>query len=289
MHETALEFIDMWLFKPDGFDELGGVWPVRIGTNIAKPVYRNGPRQTPYCNMHFIREGQVQLFYGGQQVVLGKGDIFCKFPDTIYSYQIVPGERPLRMTWMTFDGNQARQILAMTGFAEDRPYRRAVVDKDMEIVLQQMFQYCKGHSRKHLMTMYSLMYRIFGKLLPDKDYDPPHTAHDWVRQSLDFIHAYYGEKISVEDVAKYVRLHRTYLSKIFTKEVGMPPSRYLAKMRLDRGKQLLLDSSLTVTEIALSVGYPDIYSFTRAFTRSFGVSPGGFRKGQGRAEHAEED
>jgi AraC-like DNA-binding protein len=281
MQETAVEFVDLWFYKPDGFDELGGVWPVRIGNNIAKPSYKNGPRQTPYCNMHFIREGQVQLFYGGQEVILRKGDIFCKFPNTTYSYQIVPSEKPLRMTWITFDGHQARQILAMTGFAEDKPYRRASVDKDMEIVLQQMFQWCKGDSRKQLMTMYSLMYRIFSKLLPDKDHEPPHTPSDWVRKSLDFIHAYYAEKITVDDVAKYVRLHRTYLSKIFTKEVGVPPSRYLIQMRLDRGKQLLLESMLSVTEIALSVGYPDIYSFTRAFTRRFGLSPGGVRKQTG--------
>ncbi|MEF3302986.1 AraC family transcriptional regulator [Paenibacillus sp. GYB003] len=278
MQETAVEYVDMWFYKPDGFDELGGVWPVRIGNNIAKPNYRNGPRQTPYCNMHFVREGQVELFYGGRQVVLGQGDIFCKFPNTIYSYQIVPGERPLRMAWITFDGHQARHILKMTGFAEDRPYRRGAVDKDMEIVLQQIFQWCKGDSRKQLMTMYSLMYRIFSKLLPDKDFEPSYSQSDWVRKCLDFIHAYYTEKITVADVAKYAGLHRTHMSKIFTKQVGMPPSDYLIKTRLDRGKQLLLESTLSVTEIALSVGYPDIYSFTRAFTRRFGASPNAVRK-----------
>jgi AraC-like DNA-binding protein len=281
MRESAVEFSDLWYYKPDGFDELSGVWPVRIGQNIAKPNYSNGPRQTPYCNIHFIREGKVRLFYGEQQVVLGEGDIFCKFPNTVYTYQIVPSEQTLRMAWITFDGQQARQILTMVGFAEDKPYRRGNIDRDIEIELQQIFQWCKGNNRKQLMTMYSLMFRIFSKLLPDKDIEPQQTPIEWVSRSLDFIHAYYSEKITVEDVAKYVRLHRTYLSKIFKKEVGMPPSHYLIKMRLDRGKQLLLDSPLSVTEIALSVGYPDIYSFTRAFTRCFGVSPNGIRKQSG--------
>lgn len=278
MQETAVEFVDLWFYKPDGFEELGGVWPVRIGHNIAKINYRNGPRQTPYGNMHFIREGRVELFYGGKQVVLGKGDIFCKFPDTIYSYQMVPGDRPLRMTWVTFDGRQAREMLVMTGFSEDQPYRRGALDPDMELVLRQMFEWCKGDSRKHRMTMYSLMYSIFSKLLPDRDYEPLPTHNDWVRKSLDFIHAYYAERITVEDVAKYVRLHRTHLSKIFTKEVGKPPSDYIIQIRLDKGRQLLLESTLSVTEVALSVGYPDIYSFTRAFTRKYGKSPNGMRK-----------
>lgn len=278
MQETAVEFVDLWYYKPDGFDELSGVWPVRIGQNVAKPNYSNGPRQTSYCNMHFIREGKVRLLYGGQQVVLGQGDIFCKFPNTVYTYQLVPSEQDLRMAWITFDGLQAKQILTMSGFAEDRPYRRGGLDKDIEIVLQQIFQWCKGNSRKQLMTMYSLMFRIFSKLMPEKDSEPRQTQNDWVRQSLDFIHAYYSEKITVEDVAQYVRLHRTHFSKIFTKEVGMPPLNYIIEMRLNRGKKLLLESTLSVTEIALSVGYLDIYSFTRAFTRKFGVPPNKVRK-----------
>lgn len=278
MQETATEFVDLWFFKPDGFDELGGIWPVRMGSNIAKPNYRNGPRQTPYCNFHFIHEGRLQLVYGTGQAVLGRGDMFCKFPNTSYTYQIVPGDHPLRMTWITFDGHQARRILTMTGFTEDRPYRRGCVDPDMEIVLANMFRWCKGNSRKQLMTMCSLMYRIFGKLLPDDDREPVRASSDWVRKSLEFIHAHYTEKMTVEDIAAYVNVHRTHLSRLFTREVGMPPSAYLIRLRLERGRQLLVESALTVTEIALSVGYPDIYSFTRAFTRSFGLSPNALRK-----------
>ncbi|MFD0960483.1 AraC family transcriptional regulator [Paenibacillus chungangensis] len=278
MQETPLEFIDIWYYKPDGFAELGGVWPIRIGTNIAKPNYRNGPRQTPYCNIHFIHEGHVKLIYNGGQVVLGKGDMFCKFPNTIYTYRIANPEHPLRMTWITFDGLQAREILLMTGFADEQPFQRGTVDKDMELLLQQMFQRCKGDSRKQLMTMYSLMYRIFSKLLPDARSSDAETPSDWVSKSLDFIHAFYTEKITVDDVARYVGLHRTYMSKIFTREVGMPPSEYLIKTRLEQGKKLLLESALSVTEIALSVGYPDIYSYTRAFTRQFGSSPNAIRK-----------
>ncbi|WP_256760391.1 AraC family transcriptional regulator [Cohnella sp. WQ 127256] len=278
MQETLVEYVDMWYFKPDGFAELGGVWPIRMGTNIAKPTYRIRPRQIPYCNIHFIHDGQVELIYGDRKVVLGKGDMFCKFPNKIYSYQIANPQRHLRMTWFTFDGHQAQQLLTLIGFAQDKPFQRGAVDKDIELVLHQIFQRCKGNGRKHLITMISLMYRIFSKLLPDTDSKLPPSQSDGVNKCLDFIHAYYSEKITVADLSKYVGLHRTYLSKIFTKEVGMPPSDYLIKTRLDQGKQLLQDSSLSVTEIASSVGYPDIYSFTRAFTRRFGCSPNTFRK-----------
>jgi transcriptional regulator GlxA family with amidase domain len=47
---------------------------------------------------------------------------------------------------------------------------------------------------------------------------------------------------------------------------------------MDRGGQLLLDTSMSVTDIALSAGCPDIYSFTRAYPRHFGEPPGFARK-----------
>ncbi|MDF2724820.1 MAG: AraC family transcriptional regulator [Paenibacillus sp.] len=273
MKDNPVEFVDLWFYNLEALSEWTELRPVRIGQNIAKPNYSNGPRQTPYCNMHFIREGKVELSYGGQQVTLSQGDMFCKFPNTVYTYRIVPSNKPLRMAWITFDGAQALHILKMTGFSEHKPYRLGGVDPDVEIVLQQIFQWCMGNSRKQLMMMYSLMYRIFSKLLTEGEEERKHPRNDWVRQSLDFIHAHYTEKITVEDVAKYVCVHRTHLSKIFTKEIGIPPSTYIIVKRLERGRQLLLESALTVTEIALSVGYPDVYSFTRAFTRKYNVSP----------------
>jgi AraC-like DNA-binding protein len=56
------------------------------------------------------------------------------------------------------------------------------------------------------------------------------------------------------------------------------PTHDLIKLRMDRGGQLLLDTSMSVTDIALSAGCPDIYSFTRAYPRHFGEPPGFARK-----------
>ncbi|MOA67458.1 DNA-binding transcriptional regulator AraC [compost metagenome] len=53
----------------------------------------------------------------------------------------------------------------------------------------------------------------------------------------------------------------------------------MQRLKMGKGAQLLRVTDKPVTEIALSIGYPDLYAFTRAFTSYFGLSPTKYRKG----------
>lgn len=64
----------------------------------------------------------------------------------------------------------------------------------------------------------------------------------------------------------------------FKEECGVSPMKYLAKLRMDRAKLLLLEESMSVREVAASVGYSDIYSFSRSFRNNCGCSPLQYRK-----------
>jgi AraC-like DNA-binding protein len=278
MQEFFHEYAERWLHTPDSFDRRGGLFLVHLGHNIAKPNYCTGPRQAAHYTIHFVREGKVEFMSGKESVILGKGDMFCKFPHTTYMYQIVPGETPLRMMWIAFDGNQALELMTLAGFSHERTYRRNVLDKDMDVILQQIYKTPKHLGKKQLANLYGLMYRMFSQLLPEQENATSSQAKElWVQQSLDFIHACYMEKINVNDIATYVGVHRTHFSKTFTEEIGTAPAKYLQNLRLDKAKQMLQQTRLTVTEVALSVGYLDLFSFTRAFTRQFGCSPSRMR------------
>lgn len=245
-----------------------------MGHNIAKLDYGIGPRQKAHYTIHFVREERLQFLYGGHEAELGKGDMFCMFPHTSYTYRVAPSEASLKMIWFAINGSQVPELMALAGLNPDNTYQRKVVDFDLESILHQMTQLPKNLSRKHLVLWNSLMYHIFAKLIPEQEESPaPRTPDFWLRKSLDFIHTCYAEQITVNDIASYVNIHRTHFSKTFTEQVGVPPVKYLQNIRLDKASQLLKQTSLSVTEIALTVGYPDLFSFTRAFTRQFGVSP----------------
>ncbi|KIL41432.1 hypothetical protein SD70_07260 [Gordoniibacillus kamchatkensis] len=280
MQEYAYEFAENIYLTPDDFDKDGGVWPIRLGRNIAKPNYHAGPRIIDYYSLHIVRSGAVQLTYGDQCVRLGQGDIFCLFPHVPYSYKIAASDDPLQLAWIAIDGKQVPALLSRSGLHEHTPYLKSVVSKKVESVFHQLFRTVTNRELKHRLNSCSLLYRLLGLLVcesaarSDIDAEPG----DWIGKSISYMNTHYTENINVQDVASHVGIHRSYYSKKFTEYVGMTPVRYLQKLRMDKAMRLLEESSLTITEIGLSLGYSDSPSFTRAFGNYYGVPPTHFRK-----------
>jgi signal transduction histidine kinase/AraC-like DNA-binding protein/ABC-type sugar transport system substrate-binding protein len=103
-------------------------------------------------------------------------------------------------------------------------------------------------------------------------------AQRLVRQAMAYLHEHYAEPISREDLARYVGMSDDYLTHCFRQEVGMTPIAYLNRYRVDQAKQLLKDTSQSITDIALAVGFSDSGYFSRVFRREVGLSPEAFRR-----------
>ena len=82
---------------------------------------------------------------------------------------------------------------------------------------------------------------------------------------------------TVSDAAEYVGLTEKYLCKLFKEQLGVTPVGFLQQLRADRAAQLLVSTSLSVAEIAESIGIPDPTYFSRFFKRRQGCSPSEYR------------
>jgi len=90
------------------------------------------------------------------------------------------------------------------------------------------------------------------------------------------VHAYRG--IVVDDVLDEVPISRRYLEREFKKHLGRLPAEEIRRLRLDRGKELLVESELSIEEIALACGYAGATQFGVAFSKRFGRTPLAYRK-----------
>jgi two-component system, response regulator YesN len=84
-------------------------------------------------------------------------------------------------------------------------------------------------------------------------------------------------ELSLAEIAQSVNLSVWRLCHIFKSDVGMPPIRYLRLLRMERAKDLLESSFLSVKEIAFQVGLNDESHFVRDFKSTYGFSPALYR------------
>jgi AraC family transcriptional regulator len=87
-----------------------------------------------------------------------------------------------------------------------------------------------------------------------------------------------ADDIRLATLAELARLSPYHFSRSFKHSFGMPPHRYHASRRIERAKQLLANRELSVTSIALDVGFSDTSTFTAAFHRLTGQTPSRYRR-----------
>ena len=93
-----------------------------------------------------------------------------------------------------------------------------------------------------------------------------------------FVKEHYAEDITIKDISVSCNVSLSYLHKLFKAELGLTPGEYLLNYRLSAAKKLLINSTLPLSEIALSCGFNSQSYFSDCFKRKCGVSPNSFRK-----------
>lgn len=84
---------------------------------------------------------------------------------------------------------------------------------------------------------------------------------------------------SIDSFARELGASRSHFDREFTRQVGQPPRQFLINCKIIEARRYLESSHLRVGEIAESLGYKDIYFFSRQFKQLVGVSPVNYRKG----------
>jgi AraC-like DNA-binding protein len=279
--EYPKEYAEFLYYTSSELERAIGVCPSNAGQMIAKPNYHAGPKMVRFFIIHFVMEGQAVQWVNGRQIVLNKGDLFCLFPYKIEQHSIVPDNPLLRMTWLGLIGDGVLPLLSHIGVTEDRPYLRKVFVPGLLGVLQQLLDDFRhllpgGSCFRWLAKLFEL-FDLLAIAAREQKEEAEKGSVSWIRESQKFMNTYFMENITVQDVADYAGVHRSYFSAEFSKRIGIPPVQYLQRLRMEKGAQMLVETEFPVTDIALSLGYPDLYTFTRAFRNYYSVTPSKFR------------
>jgi transcriptional regulator GlxA family with amidase domain len=100
----------------------------------------------------------------------------------------------------------------------------------------------------------------------------------FVSRALSLLHGRMAQEWTVDDLGREVGLSRSALADRFTRLIGEPPIRYLARWRIQVAAHQLRNSDTPLARIAEQVGYESEAAFNRAFKRNFGVPPATWRR-----------
>lgn len=113
----------------------------------------------------------------------------------------------------------------------------------------------------------------FGNALPDYEMLSSFTkeVRDWLKDKLE-------QPINIENIAESMNMSVRNFSRVFLKESGMTPGKFLEKMRLDQAKNLLEYTDMSLELIAEKCGFGSVVSLRRLFFKYLSLSPAQYRK-----------
>ena len=94
-----------------------------------------------------------------------------------------------------------------------------------------------------------------------------------VERARKYIDSKYNKDISLDDVSREVDISPYYFSKIFKEETGQTFVEYVTEIRMNRAKELLSFTDMSMKEICCEIGYSDPNYFSRSFKKNTGLTP----------------
>jgi AraC family transcriptional regulator len=98
-----------------------------------------------------------------------------------------------------------------------------------------------------------------------------------LRKVEDYVAAHVAEEISIEALAELVELSSSHFAHVFKESTGMTPLQFITRQRITRAQQLIRETSRSLIEVGLEVGYTSPSHFAQVFRRVVGVTPTAFR------------
>ncbi|MFC4776219.1 AraC family transcriptional regulator [Paenibacillus sp. GCM10023252] len=251
------------------------------GTECCTPRHSWGPAMKDHFKIHFIQKGRGVFRSGDRTYHLSEGQCFLLCPDVV-SYYEADEEEPWTYTWVAFNGLGAEAYLRRAGLSQEQPLYVVQDAEAMQASFNTIFQASKAGTSRDVQLV-SALYAFLAELIEGADCNSVQTMRGtlpkdyYMNKVVEFIEINYSRSLAIAEIAEVVGLDRKYLARIFKEASGVSPQQYLIQFRVRKACQLLQETSLTISQIAYSVGYSNPLLFSKMFKQTQGLSPLAYR------------
>ena len=243
------------------------------------PNYSYGRDTRDYYLIHYVTRGRGTYQAGGRQWQLKENDGFLITPGTTIVHTADKNE-PWDLCWVAFFGRKAGDLLRKAGLDEDHLLFHYDRDDFLEACIKNIYN--ESRTGKNIASITGYFYLFAGRLIEmyeEKEKKKP----DIVRFSrfddaVIYIRRNIRSRITIENLANYMRLDASQVYRIFKKKTGLSPQQFITRMRMEKACEMLDKTDLPVREIAEWMDYEYQSHFTKQFQKEMGLSPTEYRE-----------
>ena len=199
----------------------------------------------------------------GDLIVVNSGELHATYSGKFYCMRLTPAffadvhfENVLLSPLVKGDATVGACFAEIARLHEEKP-----LGGDMEIKAQTY------HLMAHLLCLYRTESLSGGQTESEKN------KASRVGEMVTYIAHNCHEHITTASLAELFHLDEHYLCRLFKSQTGMPPMQYVNSYRIEKAKALLENTALSITDVALAVGFDDASYFARVFKKQAGVTP----------------
>ena len=263
-------------------------WMPTLRENLSLSVYYTGFENcSPGYEFSAVRDhyvihvitsgvGYVEVSPGNFET-LTAGDAFLISPMKTVTYR-ADQQDPWRYEWVGFSGTEAERLISLTDFHKSPIFHLPETNSLLKLLGD--VRKVVGNTAADEALRTGKLYAFFSKLmkLSETNQSVGRFGVDHMEKAVTFVMNNYSRHIDVSAIADYVGISRSHLYRLFMKRAGISPNEYLTRVRINQACALLRDASLTVRQVAHSVGFSDQLYFSRVFHKFKHVAPSNYLK-----------
>lgn len=265
------------LFQDDlFFPEEWGITVKNIGYSRNEANFKWYDRRE-YFVLHYIVAGKGRYKIGGKEYSLSAGDGFVYLPNTLISY-VTDSQDPWTCYWIGVSGKVAENALKSVGIDAQNPIFHYRKDNGLAQEMDSLFELARNKTPFPELIVGGF-YRMVGILAGEvRNVSVPKRKAQPIYGFTRYIVNHMAYTITVSELAEYQEVSVSEVYRIFKKNTGMNPHRYIEKVKMDKACEYIQDGDMNFTEIAHSLGYEYTSHFYKVFQRIKGMTPSQYQK-----------
>lgn len=238
-----------------------------------------GPRKFRQYQMQYVLSGAANYTIEGRRYLTRRGDLILHMPNEVHDVTMLADTPYVCVSIVFHFGATAFPLEEWFG---GNHYMGNFTNEPLESLLTDIPAEYHQPGWLHRFRCQQLLTAILHELLHRHNISYDHGGTDESPQRhrmhtnlvliKNYIHDRYAETISYKDLERESGWSKNHIMSRFKQAYGVTPMQYQIRIRMDRAKELAIQSKLTVSEIAQTVGYADVHTFGKTFKKKTGLS-----------------